>query len=207
MNQQQIEQYVTGRMSEAEAEAFEEFCLENPEFAKQVEVEQRMKAGLAQVARGSTAEFVRTNDGGWKLAIAASVLLFVCAGIFFWQRSASSHPNILVAVAGDSSHVGPTMRLAQVRGAGDLPSLPGGMVRVEIVGLFESGEHYDVVLDRLHSNKTTETVAMLKGQYPGSSVSLVVLLDSDQLASGAYSLLVARNGSRDEPLEFGFVKP
>jgi hypothetical protein len=48
---------------------------------------------------------------------------------------------------------------------------------------------------------------MLKGQYPGSSVSLVVLLDSDQLASGAYSLLVARNGSRDEPLEFGFVKP
>jgi hypothetical protein len=99
------------------------------------------------------------------------------------------------------------MRMAQVRGAGDLPSLPGGMVRVEIVGLFESGEHYDVVLDRLHSNKTTETVAMLKGQNPGSSVSLVVLLDSDQLASGAYSLLVARNGSRDEPLEFGFVKP
>ena len=61
MNQAQIEQYVQGRMSEAEARAFEEYCVAHPEFARQVEYEQRLKAGLAQVARGATAEFVRSD--------------------------------------------------------------------------------------------------------------------------------------------------
>ena len=56
MNQEQIDQYVSGRMDEAEALRFEEYCLSNPEFARQVEYEQRMKAGLAKVASGSTAE-------------------------------------------------------------------------------------------------------------------------------------------------------
>ena len=46
MNQEQIEQYVAGRMSEAEALAFEEYCVANPEFARQVEYEQRLKAGI-----------------------------------------------------------------------------------------------------------------------------------------------------------------
>ncbi len=42
--------------------AFEDYCLANPEFARQVEFEQRLKAGLTLVASGSTAEFVRSND-------------------------------------------------------------------------------------------------------------------------------------------------
>ena len=42
MNQGQIEQYVAGHMGEAEALAFEEYCLANPEFARQVEYEQRL---------------------------------------------------------------------------------------------------------------------------------------------------------------------
>ena len=50
MNQAHIEQYVAGRMGEAEACAFEDYCLANPEFARQVEYEQRLKAGLALVA-------------------------------------------------------------------------------------------------------------------------------------------------------------
>ena len=57
--------------------AFEEYCLANPEFARQVEYEQRLKAGIALVARGSTAEFVRSNDHPmrWKFAAAAGILL------------------------------------------------------------------------------------------------------------------------------------
>ena len=45
MNQEQIEQYVAGTLGEAEAEAFEEYCLANPEFARQVEFEQRLQGG------------------------------------------------------------------------------------------------------------------------------------------------------------------
>ena len=47
MNQQQlIEQYVAGKLGEAEAEAFEVACLEDPELARQVEFEQRLKSGI-----------------------------------------------------------------------------------------------------------------------------------------------------------------
>src|SRR4029078_3545378 len=93
MNQQMIEQYVAGRMSEADAAAFEDYCVENPEFARQVELDQRLRAGLAQVGRGSTAEFVRT-EARWKVALAAGVLLFICAGAFLWQRSTATHANL-----------------------------------------------------------------------------------------------------------------
>jgi hypothetical protein len=206
MNQQLIEQYVAGRLSESEAEAFEEYCLDNPEFARQVEMEQRLKAGLAHVARGSTAEFVRENHGRWKIALAASVLLFMCAGAYLWQRSMAVRPHILTAAASGTSHSGPSLRLALVRGAENLPELPQGVVRVEIVGLFEADAHYSVVLDH-HTRKTVETVAALFGQIPSSPVKLEVLLDGDQLESGTYSLHVTRKDSQEDPLDFEFVKP
>jgi len=205
MNQQMIEQYVAGRLSEADAAAFEDYCVENPEFARQVELEQRLRAGLAQVARGSTAEFVRT-EARWKIALAASVLLFICAGAFLWQRSAAVQPNILAAVALDTSRDIPSMRLALVRGAGNTPELPRGLVRVEIVGLFDEGYEYSVVLDR-QSNTRTETVATLYGQQPSSSVTLEVLLDGDELRPGNYAFHVLKTNSREEPLDLAFVKP
>ncbi len=207
MNPQLIEQFVAGRMAEAEAEAFEEFCLVNPEFAKQVEVEQRLKAGLAQVARGSTSEFVRSGrEDSWKFALAASVLLLIGAGAYLWQRSATISPHVLTAMQNHTAPSGASLRLALVRGAENVPVLPDGVVRIEIVGLFESGSRYAVVLDQ-HTKKGVETVAVLDGQNPSSPVKLEVLLDSDELASGYYSLHVTRTGSQDEPLDFGFVKP
>src|SRR5215510_7980461 len=149
MNQQNIERYVTGRMSEAEAEAFEVACLEDPELARQVEFEQRLKAGLAQVARGSTAEFVRDSSGAnWMLAAAATILLMIGAAAFLWQRMPSAHAQVLAAGANGANS---TLRLALVRGAGNMPQLPDGRVRVEIVGLFDSGYEYSVSLDRLQS--------------------------------------------------------
>ena len=87
MNQELTERYVAGRLEEAEAQAFEEYCLMNPEFAKQVEFEQRLKVGITQVASGSTAEFVRSNHPGrWPLALAAGVLLAIGAAFFVWNR-------------------------------------------------------------------------------------------------------------------------
>jgi len=206
MNQQLLEQYVAGRLNESEAVAFEEFCLENPEFAKQVELEQLLKSGVVQVARGSTAEFVRSGtETRWMLALAASVILCVIAGTYLWQQSAAVRPHILTA-AHNVAKDGPSLRLALVRGADDLPELPRGLVRVEIVGLFETSAQYSVVLDQ-HNKKNVDTVAALFGQHPSSPMKLEVLLDSEQLESGTYSLHVTRKDSREDPLDFEFVKP
>ena len=207
MNQQLIDQYVAGKMSEADAAAFEEYCVANPEFAKQVEYEQRLKGGLRLVASGSTAEFVRSVPADrWKVALAASVVLFVIAGAFFWQRMPGVHPQILAAVPVDSQHQFASMRLALIRGAETLPQLPAGQVRVEIVGLFDPGFHYNIALDRQEANSRITTVATLYGQHPTSPVTLEVVLDSAQLEPGSYFLRVRKQASEDESVDFFFVK-
>ena len=207
MNQQLVEQYVAGKLSEAQAEAFEDFFVANPEVARQVELEQRLKAGLALVASGSTEEFVRAeNPWGWKLALAASLLL--CTGTVFWvgKHLSGLHPQLLAAVTTDEQRAGTTMRLALVRGADGMPQLPAGNVRVEIVGLFEPAFHYTVALDRIEPNQSITTLSTLYGEHPTSPVTLEVMIDGRQLDPGSYFLRVRKQASDEEALDFTFVK-
>lgn len=208
MNQELIEQYVAGRLSEEQAQAFEDYCVANPEFARQVEYEQRLKAGIAVVARGSTAEFVRSNHPwAWTLAAAASVLLAISTIFYLWGPvSPAIAPGIMAAVTETTPREGTSMRLALVRGSDTAPPLPRGLVRVEIVGLFEVGHEYSIALDRLEQNRKIDTIASLNDQHPRSPVGLEVMIDSDQLRPGLYSLRVRKQASGEEPLDFGFVK-
>jgi hypothetical protein len=208
MKQELIDQYVAGRLGEAEAQAFEEYCLAHPEFAKNVEYEQRLKAGITQVARGSTAEFVRSNHPvWWSMAAAAGLLLAIVSIFYLWNNplSVTTRP-IMAAVQTDSQRNGSSLRLALVRGTESAPALQAGIVRVEIVGLFDLGFHYSVALDKLEQNKKVETVATLYSQHPTSPVTLEVMVDSDQLKPGVYSLRVKKQASDEESLDFGFVK-
>jgi hypothetical protein len=207
MNQEKIEQYVAGRMGEAEALAFEEYCLSNREFARLVEYEQRLKAGLAQVASGSTAEFVRSEHPlRWSLAAAAGLLIAFIAAISIWTSGLNATaPNIMVAVTANAPQGDSSLRLALVRGSDSTPALPPGLVRVEIVGLFDAGIFYSVALDRREQNQN-DTIATLNDQRPASPMSFEVLIDSKQLRDGSYSLRVRKQGTGEEALEFGFEK-
>jgi hypothetical protein len=208
MDQSQIDQYLRGRMSEEAARAFEEYCVANPEFARQVEFEQRLRSGMLQVARGSTAEFVRSNHPWrWSLAAAASILFVMIAGVWLWQKYVpGGAPAIMAAVAADAPHAGKSLRLALVRGSGSTPVLPSGRVRVEIVGLFDTAHRYSVALDRLDVKRNVDTVATLYGQLPASSMTLEVLVDADQLEPGTYSLRVRKQSPEEEALDFEFLK-
>jgi hypothetical protein len=208
MDQAQIDRYVSGRMSDGEAQAFEEYCLANPDFARQVEFEQRLKAGIAQVARHNTAEFVRSSPPRLMNFAAAAGLVFVLfAGFFLWNRYMPHKvPVIMAAVTAETRHSGKLMRLALVRGDEGTPELPDGMVRVAIAGLFDTGFPYSVALDRLDSSRNIDTVATLNSQHPSSSVTLEVMVDSDRLEPGTYSLRVRKQVSSEEALDFEFLK-
>ena len=79
------------------------------------------------------------------------------------------------------------------------------MVRVEIVGCSISA--FITPSRSTGSGRTgSRTVATLYGQHPTSPVTLEVMMDSDQLHSGSYSLRVRKQASDEEPLDFGFVK-
>jgi hypothetical protein len=210
VNQELIEKFVAGRLGESEAEAFEEYCVANPEFAKQVEYEQRLKTGITLVARGSTAEFVRSNHHPLhrNFAIAACILLGLFGLYFVWGHYASHAATpIMAAVTTDAQRSDTSMRLALVRGNEALPVLQAGLTRVEIVGLFDLEFHYSVALDRLEQNRKIDTVATLYSQNPTSPVSIEVMIDSDQLQPGTYSLRVRRQASDEDSLDFAFIKP
>src|SRR5688500_12115810 len=98
------------------------------------------------------------------------------------------------------------MRLALVRGMDSSPELQRGFVRVEIVGLFDPGSHYTVSLDRLEQQKNVETIGTLYSQLPTSPITLEVMVDSDRLRPGTYSLRVRKQASGEDPLDFSFLK-
>jgi len=208
MNQERIEQYVSGKLGAREAEEFEAYCIANPEFAKQVEFEQRLRAGIAEVAQGSTAEFVRANaEPRWKLAAAASVVLALGAVTYtWWHQSSKLGRAVMAAVSTDAQRSGPSLRLAQVRGAESVPSLGSRVVRVEIVGLFDSAALYNITLDRIE-DEGARTLTTLYGQHPNTPVTLEFMLDAEDLPAGSYTLRVRKQSSDDEPLDFGVVKP
>ena len=208
MDQRQMEQYVSGRMSEADARAFEDYCVANPEFARQVEFEQRLKAGIARVASGNTAEFVRSNHPmRWSLAAAAGIVFVLFAGFFLFNRHLPRHePAIMAAVTTSNHGQGRLLRLALVRGTETTPELTGGLVRVAIAGLFDPGFEYSIALDRHDAKKNIDTLATLHGQHPTSPVTLEVMIDSDRLPAGTYSLRVRKQASSEEALDFEFLK-
>ena len=169
MNQEQIEQYVAGRMGEAEALAFEEYCLANPEFARQVEYEQRLKAGIGagcqrlhcgiRALRASAA-----LEPGCRCRLADCVRRGdVPSGPPDCMRRP---PAIMAAVTASAPQGDASLRLALVRGSDTAPALPPGLVRVEIVGLFDAGNFYSVALDRREQNQEIDTVATLNDQRP-----------------------------------------
>ena len=209
MNQAQIEQYVAGKLGPREAEEFEAYCVANPEFAKQVEFEQRLRDGIREVAQGSTAEFVRASaEPRWKLAAAASVVLAVGALSWTWWQHQSNKLGraVMAAVSTEAQRNGPSLRLAQVRGAESVPTLGSRVTRVEIVGLFDSASLYNITLDRIEDQRA-RTLTTLYGQHPNTPVTLEFMLDAEDLPAGSYTVRVRKQASDEEPLDFGVVKP
>lgn len=204
----QIDAYVSGRLNDDQARAFEEYCLSNPDFARQVEFEQRLKAGIAQVARGDTAEFVRSEPLlRWNLALAAGIVLVLFAGFFIWNRYLPREdPPIMAAVTTDAHRSVASLRLAGVRGSEGTPELPDGRVRVAIAGLFETGHRYSIALDRLDTKRNIDTIASLNDQSPTAPMTLEVMIDGAQLEPGTYSLRIRKQSSSEEALDFEFLK-
>ena len=195
--------------SEAEADAFEDSCVANPEFARQVELEQRLKAGLAQVARGSTSEFVRSDDdpsaGAWPLPPACwrSCSRRLICGSACRARSHTSWPRSRGDAAAQrrrrcgsrwcaARRICRSCRAARCAWKSSACSIRAFTTVSRSIAC--------------GPEKDAETVATLYGQHPSSPVTLEVMLDSEQLDAGAYSLRVLKQASDEEPLDFGFVK-
>jgi hypothetical protein len=77
-----VADYLANRLSEAEAQSFEHYCLEHPDFAREVECELALQTGLRQAHQSVAQVGLRTHErryGRWPLALAASVVVLASA--------------------------------------------------------------------------------------------------------------------------------
>jgi hypothetical protein len=95
-----VADYLANRLNEAEAQAFELYCLEHPDFAREVEGELALKTGLREAHKSVakvSALTPRRRVGRWPLAFAATVA--VLASAFLIVQHLMERPTPLVAFA------------------------------------------------------------------------------------------------------------
>jgi hypothetical protein len=124
-----VSRYVAGDLSRSERAEFESWLVASPELAAEVEMERRMRRGIASAARrgwiksGSNARVA--PDRRWQLALAASVLLSLGLGLSLALPTRKVEPPVIAQTHGAMKPVvaSLTVRLGSVRGSGNAPDI------------------------------------------------------------------------------------
>lgn len=123
-----VARYVAGDLSRSERAEFEAWLVASPELAAEVEMERRLRRGMASAARrgwlNRRTPVKAANERRWHMALAASVL--VAVGLTFSlylprTEPADDTPRLASSPAGKAEPL--TIRLGKFRGAGTSPDI------------------------------------------------------------------------------------
>jgi hypothetical protein len=184
-----VADYVANRLSEAEAQAFELYCLDHPDFAQHVEREVALKAGMRQAkgaenAKVSAVPSPKRRYLSWPLALAASVVIIISA-VVVYQYSSKSPPGLVAfkslnEVTNQLRHAAVSeIRLVRVRGADSVTR-----VSVPTEGLVDIR-----LLPDVPSNSGVYSIRI--AAEPPLSISALVVRDLKPDANGYLQLYVA----------------
>jgi hypothetical protein len=135
-----VSRYVAGDLSRSERAEFETWLVAAPELAAEVEMERRLRRGMASAARRGWLNRHPPDTGPdrrWRIAAAASVLLAagLALSLFVLIDNGSRGETRLAAGADSSRAASLTIRLGNVRGFGNTPDItvslanaPGALV-------------------------------------------------------------------------------
>jgi ferric-dicitrate binding protein FerR (iron transport regulator) len=124
-----VSRYVAGDLSRSERAEFEAWLVASPELASEVEMERRLRRGIASAARRGWlkrgAPIERGRERQWQVALAASVLVAVGLGlsVMLPREDGSTSGTNLVASAVQSVTASRTFRLGSVRGVDSTPDI------------------------------------------------------------------------------------
>ena len=124
-----VSRYVAGDLSRSERAEFEAWLVASPELAAEVEMERRLRRGIASAARRGWltrgAPIERSHERQWQFALAASVLVAVGLGLsVFLPRDEGSGPGTnRAASAVQRVAASRTAHLINVRGADNIPDI------------------------------------------------------------------------------------
>ncbi len=223
-----VSRYVAGDLSRSERAEFEAWLVASPDLAAEVEMERRLRRGIASAARrgwlNRSAPVDRGRERQWQFALAASVLVAVGLGLSVFLPSddtpvagANRAASAVHRVA--SSH---TVRLTNVRGGDSAPDVsislndaPGelvikpdvvvltcedGAIELECVGGHspQQPQYAEYEMDLV--NRRGATLAWRSSrQAPVARTQLAFTLrDPGSLAAGDYDLIVRGHSPEHE---------
>src|SRR6188508_2084079 len=114
-----VSRYVAGDLSRSERADFEAWLVASPELAAEVEMERRLRRGIASAARRGWlkrgAPVAAQGDRRWRMAVAASLVLP--------DRESPSGTGLSAGIAMPHYSLPRTVRLGSVRGLGTSPDV------------------------------------------------------------------------------------
>jgi hypothetical protein len=125
-----VPRYVAGDLSRSERAEFEAWLVASPELAAEVDMERRLRRGMASanrrgwLKRGAPAHVGQNRR--WQMAIAASTLVSVGLALSLTlprDDNGGSETSRVSATASARPASPLTVRLGKVRGAGDIPDI------------------------------------------------------------------------------------
>jgi hypothetical protein len=125
-----VSRYVAGDLSRSERAEFEAWLVASPDLAAEVEMERRLRRGIASAARRGwlqrQAPVKATNDRRWQIAIAASAVLSLGVVLsIVVPRGETTIPGKRLFANAGAQHLASTrtVRLGSVRGTGGVPDV------------------------------------------------------------------------------------
>lgn len=125
-----VPRYVAGDLSRSERAEFEAWLVASPELAAEVEMERRLRRGMASANRRGWLKRGAPSHVGqnrrWQMAIAASTLVSVglALSLSLPRDDNGSSESSRVSATSSARPASPlTVRLGKVRSAGDMPDI------------------------------------------------------------------------------------
>jgi ferric-dicitrate binding protein FerR (iron transport regulator) len=124
-----VSRYVAGDLSRSERAEFEAWLVASPELAAEVEMERRLRRGIASAARrgwlNRKAPAHPRPERRWQYALAASVLVVVALGVSMLLPRDDGSAGGLNRLASGSQRVASslTVRLGNLRGSNSAPDI------------------------------------------------------------------------------------
>jgi hypothetical protein len=197
-----VSRYVAGDLSRSERAEFEAWLIASPELAAEVEMERRLRRGIASAARRGWlkrgALQAATPARRWRFAIAASLVFalmtFGLSLVLSHRDSAELASSSATGEREPSQRIASrTVRLASVRGVANLPDLVFTQTDAPEKLVLEP----DVVVltceDGSMSLECAGGTAPYTPQYPEYALDLVKRRDSSLVSRSERQIPVARN--------------
>jgi len=213
-----IARYLSGRLSDAEAELFEQHWARNPALIRDIEMHARMQDGLASLqARGELDRAVQRSWWGdrFRLMALAAALAVIGVSSWLWMTARQNVPSLLAATRiealpaslGRSVSLDNTYHLLRLRSAATGPTLrlPANpsplLLRVLPETLAASGT-YRIVIARLDGGDAAAGSVTIDGASAAADGFIDLYLDSTTLAPARYRVSIGPAGVGGTPDHF-----